>query len=64
MPYTMTLIIQIPLSLQPQRDPGPYELGRRCDACAAYLSRVNPGALCSPCWEARLPEAERMDEAA
>ena len=63
-PYTMTLIEHIPVCHQPQRDPGPYELGRRCHACAAYLSRVNPGPLCSPCWTATLPAAERMDEAA
>lgn len=40
------MIIEIKPSTE--RDPGPYEAGRRC-ACGAILSRSNPGPNCAPC---------------
>lgn len=39
-------IIHIPI---PERDPGPYEAGRRCCVkdCITVLSRNNPGPECA-----------------
>ena len=65
-PYTMTLIEHIPLSLQPQRDPGPFQCGRVCRHahCLTRLNRNNPGPLCHRHLLLSMPAAERMDEAA
>jgi len=43
----------------PERDPGPYEPGRRCAVtdCITVLSRSNPG----PCCAAHTPDLDPPD---
>ncbi len=54
------MIIQIPTSQLPERDPGPYERKRPCGSCGAHLSRSNPGPVCAPCSEGSLPDANNV----
>jgi hypothetical protein len=57
------MIERIPLTDQPERNPGPYEADRHCGVCSAVLSRNNPGPRCAPCQLAAMPEAELVLEA-
>ena len=62
----MTLILHIPKSLQPERNPGPFQCGRVCSHadCLTRLNTSNAGPLCLRHLLLSMPEAERMDEAA
>ena len=56
------MIEQIPLHLQPERNPGLYEANRLCGVCRAVLSRNNPRTTCAPCQLAAMPASELIAE--